>query len=56
MPDHEWPLDIAHSQTDFFGANQSRESLFVAGSDGGVYLAPIRVLPSTSLHALFHIY
>jgi hypothetical protein len=43
LADQQWPMDIAYSHLDFFGAKHERTSLFVAGSDGGIYLAPLHV-------------
>jgi hypothetical protein len=43
LPDKQWPVDIALSPIDFFRTPEPRLSLVVAGSDGGVYLAPLFV-------------
>jgi hypothetical protein len=43
LPDQCWPTDIAHCDTDFFAAKDARAALVVAGSDGGVYIAPLTV-------------
>ncbi len=43
MPNHHWPMDMAYSDADYFGTKEDRAALFVAGSDGGIYLAPLFV-------------
>jgi hypothetical protein len=54
LPDKCWPIDIAHSDKDFFAAKDARATLVVAGSDGGVYIAPLLVRVQWLLAHLLH--
>lgn len=48
-------MDIAYSDADYFGTKEDRAALFVAGSDGGIYLAPLFVCAALLLTMNFPI-